>query len=205
MIIFLGACKQTEDERLGYLKPPEAFQGFWQNLGQDEFFIEFLSDSEYRSLFHETNISDAYVYFKIFHITDNGLVYVLVREVWNEYYDDPIKIREMTPEEIANSDRSQFYYELFDLSGETTYSDSKNKFVTMRVFNDVCEEELKKNSLMLSEADFHRPAAEHWARVRPGGLCEYDDVFWNKMRPSSSGSTLHGFRGSELPEWIDWR
>jgi hypothetical protein len=83
-----GHASESGADALGYLQKPEALEGLWENQHAPQFFLEFSSSNEYRRIYAETGITLYYNRFKIFHITDGGLVYALVRSVGNPHQFD---------------------------------------------------------------------------------------------------------------------
>lgn len=171
-ILFLISC--AHQDMLGYLKPPDALTKFWQSEGQPESYIEFLSDSEYHVLSDQNNIPNEYAYFKVFHITEKGEVYALVKKIYDDNHTRaPLKSTEDVLAAIENSGDTRYSYEIFYLIKEPEFSSSGEVFKRMRVYYGVCESHLYQAHITLSETDFNLPASVHWDRLRPDGDCGY--------------------------------
>lgn len=188
-----------QDEQ-GYLEPPKLLSGLWENQKGPQYFIKFISDGEYRNVSADTGKTMYYNYYKIIRITDEGLIYALVKRVKNPYHFDknnilelPEQVREMTVEEIAKAP-AEYFYVLFapaEYSEVCRLCDMSEGYFT--IYEKICANSLKQNGITLSQDDFARSATEHWDRVRPGGLCRYKHIGGSGNRPEYDSYDPYGF------------
>jgi len=186
--LFLTSCAHQQQDELGYLDPPKELVGLWENQKSADKFLKFLSNYEYQTIYNETGVSIDYNYFKVFHITNDGLIYAIVRHVWNKYHRDGDYIltqsdlvKEMTNEEI-NKANADYFYVLFDLDKKEYHPYYNMADGCFNFFKKICNSSLEQQHITLSRKDFELPATIHWQRVQPKGTCHYSG-YWHAVRP----------------------